>query len=88
MRVIVEVVRGLARPGFRRFVLTNYQADGEHLRAMAEARARLRGVQVLFAGFTPDAGAVVADGEPARPRAHAEPRSRSASGTRASSRRR
>ena len=57
MRVIVEVIRGLARPGFRRFVLTNYQADGEHLRAMAEARTRVRGVQVLFAGFSPDAGA-------------------------------
>ena len=57
VRLIVEVVRGLARTGFRRFVLTNYQADGEHLRAMAEARARLRGVQVLFAGFDPDAGA-------------------------------
>ena len=56
VRVIVEVVRGLARPGFRRFVLTNYQADGEHLRAMAEARTRLRGVQVAFAGFSPDAG--------------------------------
>ena len=35
---------------------------------------RLRGVQVLFAGFSPDAGRVVADGEPARPRAHAESR--------------
>lgn len=57
VRVIVEVVRGLARAGFRRVVLTNYQADGEHLRAMAEARARLRSVQVLFAGFDPDAGA-------------------------------
>ena len=55
-RVIVEVVRGLARAGFRRVVLTNYQADGAHLRAMAEARARLRSVQVLFAGFDPDAG--------------------------------
>jgi len=56
VRVIVDVIRGLARPGFRRFVLANYQADGEHLRAMAEARTRLRGVQVLFAGFSPDAG--------------------------------
>ena len=57
VRLIVEVVRGLARAGFRRVVLTNYQADAEHLRAMAEARARLRGVQVLFAGFDPGAGA-------------------------------
>ena len=56
VRVIVDVIRSLARPGFRRFVLANYQADGEHLRAMAEARTRLRGVQVLFAGFSPDAG--------------------------------
>jgi creatinine amidohydrolase/Fe(II)-dependent formamide hydrolase-like protein len=54
--VIVEVVQGLARHGFRRFVLANYQADGEHLRAMAEARRRLRGLHVLFAGFSPDAG--------------------------------
>ena len=38
VRVIVEVIRGLARPGFRRFVLTNYQADRRHLRAMAEAK--------------------------------------------------
>ena len=57
VRVIVEVVRALARHGFRRFVLANYQADGEHLRAMADARRRLRGLQVLFAGFTPDTGA-------------------------------
>jgi len=40
-RLIVEVVRALARPGFRRFVLVNYQADPEHLRAMAAARSRL-----------------------------------------------
>ena len=57
VRVIVEVVRALARHGFRRFVLANYQADGEHLRAMADARRRLRGLQVLFAGFSPDTGA-------------------------------
>ena len=56
VRVIVEVVRALARHGFRRFVFANYQADGEHLRAMADARRRLRGFQVLFAGFSPDAG--------------------------------
>jgi creatinine amidohydrolase len=57
VRVIVEVVRALARHGFRRFVFANYQADGEHLRAMADARRRLRGLQVLFAGFSPDTGA-------------------------------
>jgi creatinine amidohydrolase len=57
-RVIVEVVRGLARHGLRRFVLTNYQADPGHLRAIARARralARSR-VQVLVAGFAPDDG--------------------------------
>jgi creatinine amidohydrolase/Fe(II)-dependent formamide hydrolase-like protein len=59
-RVIVEVVRSLARHGFRRFVLTNYQADPAQLRAMAEARrtlSRRRDLIVLFAGFSPDAPA-------------------------------
>jgi len=57
-RLIVEVVRGLARHGFRRFVLTNYQADPGHLRAIARARRALaRGrVQVLVAGFAPPDG--------------------------------
>jgi len=58
-RVIVEVVRSLARHGFRRFVLTNYQADPGHLRAIARARrmlAHAAGVQVLVAGFAPDDG--------------------------------
>ena len=57
-RLIVEIVRGLARHGFRRFVFTNYQADPAQLRAIATARralARSR-VQVLVAGFSPDAG--------------------------------
>jgi creatinine amidohydrolase len=56
-RVIVEVVRGLARHGFRRVVLTNYQADPGQLRAMTLARGdlrRVRGLTLLFAGFTPD----------------------------------
>jgi creatinine amidohydrolase len=56
-RVIVEVVRALARHGFLRVVLTNYQADPGQLRAMALARrdlARVRGLTLLFAGFTPD----------------------------------
>ena len=60
-RLIVEIVRGLATHGFRRFVLTNYQADPDHLRAIAVARRRLQRdgrVQVLVAGFTP------ADGRP------------------------
>jgi len=64
-RVIVEVVGGLARHGFRRFVLANYQADPGQLRAMAEAKRVLtrprrtgggrpgRRLQVLFAGFSP-----------------------------------
>jgi creatinine amidohydrolase len=66
-RVIVEVVGSLARHGFRRFVLANYQADPGHLRAMADAKRALtrpgsravgsragRRLQVLFAGFSPD----------------------------------
>ena len=59
--VIVEVVRGLARHGFRRFVLTNYQADPGHLRAMARARRQLarRRLDVVFAGFTPEPGAAM-----------------------------
>ncbi|HYE92914.1 MAG TPA: creatininase family protein [Terriglobales bacterium] len=59
-RVIVEVVGALARQGFRRIVLTNYQADPGQLRAMAQARRalrRTRGLTLLFAGFTPDPGA-------------------------------
>lgn len=58
-RLIVEVVRSLARHGFRRFVLTNYQADPGHLRAIARARRALAHgarVQVLVAGFAPDDG--------------------------------
>ena len=54
--LIVEIVRGLASHGFRRFILTNYQADPAHLRAIATARralARSR-LQVLVAGFSPD----------------------------------
>lgn len=59
-RLIVEVVRALASHGFRRFILANYQADPDHLLAVAEAqRALVRGgrVQVLCAGFS--AGAQV-----------------------------
>ena len=55
-RVVGEIIRGLARHGFRRFVLANYQADPGHLRAMALIKRdaeRGRRVQVLFAGFTP-----------------------------------
>ena len=55
-RLIVEIVRALARHGFRRFVLANYQADPDHLEAMAAARRDLeRGgrVRVLYAGFAP-----------------------------------
>jgi creatinine amidohydrolase len=56
-RVLVELIRSLARHGFRRVVLTNYQADPGHLGAIALARrdlARVRGLKVLVAGFTPD----------------------------------
>src|SRR5438477_6844999 len=45
-RVIVDLIRALARHGFRRVVVTNYQADPGHLRAMTLARrdlARVRG---------------------------------------------
>src|SRR2546422_4585068 len=55
-RVVGEIIRGLARHGFRRFALANYQADPGHLRAMALIKRdaeRGRLVQVLFAGFTP-----------------------------------
>jgi creatinine amidohydrolase/Fe(II)-dependent formamide hydrolase-like protein len=55
-RLIVELVNGLASHGFRRFVLTNYQADPDHLRAIAAARralARRRQLRVLVAGFEP-----------------------------------
>jgi creatinine amidohydrolase len=56
-RLVVEVVSGLAGHGFRRVVLTNYQADPDHLRAIAGARRELtrRRVKVLVAGFEPGA---------------------------------
>ncbi len=47
-QVIVEIVKELVGHGFRRFVLCNYQADPEHLRAMADARrllTRTRGIR-------------------------------------------
>ncbi len=69
-QLVVEIVRGLAAHGFRRVVLTNYQADPDHLRAIAAARRRLtRGgrVQVLVAGFAPPDG---------RPSAMTDPRVR------------
>ncbi len=63
-RVIVEVIRGLARHGFRRFVLANYQADPAHVRAMAEAKRALtrgdRRLRILFAGFSPEARSLAA----------------------------
>jgi len=60
-RVIVDVVRSLARHGFRRFVLANYQADPGQLQAMAEAKRALRSgrggrrLMIQFAGFSPEA---------------------------------
>lgn len=63
-RVIVEVIGGLARHGFRRFVLANYQADPAQVRAMAEAKRALtrgdRRLRVLFAGFSPEARSLAA----------------------------
>jgi creatinine amidohydrolase len=56
-RCVVEIVRALAAPGFRRFVLINYQADPDHLEAMRRARrdlARDRRLTVVAAGFSPD----------------------------------
>jgi creatinine amidohydrolase len=56
-RLVGEVIGGLARHGFRRFVLANYQADPGHLRAMALIKRdaeHSRRIQVLFAGFAPD----------------------------------
>lgn len=85
-RVIVDVVRSLARHGFRRFVLANYQADPGHLQAMAEAKRALRagarrgarngagagasrsrpaGLQIFFAGFSPEAPSLAAMLNPA-----------------------
>jgi creatinine amidohydrolase len=57
-RVIVELLRALARHGFRRMILVNYQADPGHLAAIARARRALRRarVQVLVAGFAPPDG--------------------------------
>jgi creatinine amidohydrolase len=57
-RLISEIIGGLAGHGFRRFVLANYQADPDHLRAMASARLAIEKkgrVQVLYAGFAPGA---------------------------------
>ena len=57
-RLVVEIVEALAAHGFRRFVLTNYQADPAHLRVVAKIVKDLergRRVQVLVAGFTPNA---------------------------------
>ena len=57
-RLIVEIVNGLVGQGFRRIVLTNYQADPDHLRAIAAARRELgrrRQLRVLVAGFEPGA---------------------------------
>ena len=91
-RLIVEVVRGLARHGFRRFVLTNYQADPGHLRAIARAarRALARGGARAGAGGGLRARRRTRESHArsARARAHAQPAAGAASGTEASSRRR
>ena len=57
-RLVVDVIRSLARHGFRRFVLANYQADPGHLVAMARAKRaveRDRRLRVHYAGFAPGA---------------------------------
>jgi creatinine amidohydrolase len=77
-RVIVDVVGSLARHGFRRFVLANYQADPGQLRAMAEAkralarraarrrpRAGAGRLQIQFAGFSPETSSLAAMLNPA-----------------------
>lgn len=58
-RLVVEIVEALADHGFRRFVLTNYQADPDHLRVVGTLvrGLRRRRLQVLVAGFAPDAPA-------------------------------
>jgi creatinine amidohydrolase len=66
-RLIIEVVRALARHGFRRFVLVNYQADPDHLRAMGAAQralARGRRLRVVYAGFAPERAANAAMSNP------------------------
>jgi creatinine amidohydrolase len=63
-RVIVEVIRSLARHGFRRFVLANYQADPAHVRGMGEAKRALTRsdgrLRILFAGFSPETRSMAA----------------------------
>ena len=57
-RLVVEIVEALAAHGFRRFVLTNYQADPDHVSVVGKVVKDLergRRVRVLVAGFTPDA---------------------------------
>jgi creatinine amidohydrolase/Fe(II)-dependent formamide hydrolase-like protein len=55
-RLVTEIVTALAAHGFRRFVLTNYQADPGQLRAVAAARRDLarRRLRVVVAGFSAD----------------------------------
>ena len=88
-RVVGEIIRGPARHGFRRFVLTNYQADPGHLRPMAlikRSAERCGLVQVLFAGFAPVTRIRPSWSIPASRRSSGA-RGRTESGTRASSRR-
>jgi creatinine amidohydrolase len=59
-RLVGEIVEALAAPGFRRFVLTNYQADPDHLRSLGRVVRDLQRscrLQVLVAGFAPGAPA-------------------------------
>ena len=57
-RLVTEIVGALADHGFCRFVLTNYQADPDHLRVIGQVVRdveRARRVQVLVGGFAPGA---------------------------------
>src|SRR5215813_3557429 len=64
-RLVVEVVSGLASHGFRRVVLTNYQADPDHLLAIAAARRELARRELD-----------VADDQPESPSPAAKPQTR------------
>ena len=57
-RLVTEIIGALADHGFRRFALTNYQADPDHLRTLGRIVSDLQRrdrVQVLVAGFNPGA---------------------------------
>jgi creatinine amidohydrolase len=76
-QLVVDVVRGIAAHGFSRIVLTNYQADPDHLRALGAAcrlLTRNRRLTVVVAGFVPDAPATNVMNNPAVRRRMRSPR--------------